>query len=213
MNKIEDNVSILNNYSDRILKIYNTYLDVISPFIFNLEILEFQFPVAILNEIRAIFTHLSKLHIYISKYKTQSEIDEEIRKAERHTRRAILDCYKYLCIAYNDFYENYNNIYKKYDLSSIDNGEFIINLSKLRQNAMSELENAKLSEITKEDDDNTYLLFEKAYLASHAVYDKIKISINKLERVKRKSNIALFFSISGWIIGAVGLTLTIISLL
>ena len=81
----------------RLSAIYETYLSVISPFIIQLEALDGEFPVEILNEIRSIFTHLARCN------STEKEqiYEENIIKAERHVKRAVLDCFKYLCVAYN----------------------------------------------------------------------------------------------------------------
>lgn len=70
----------------RIESIYSSYLNVISPYIIQLEILDGEFPVEILNEIRSIFTHISRC------YNTSDEkvIQSNIEKAERHVKRAVL---------------------------------------------------------------------------------------------------------------------------
>jgi len=41
-------------------------------------------------------------------YESQDEniIKENIGKAHNHFKRCILDCYKYLCLAYSDYYES-----------------------------------------------------------------------------------------------------------
>jgi hypothetical protein len=47
----------------RAKEIYKDFLDVICPYIVQIELLEGRFPVEILNEIRAVFTHLSKYYL------------------------------------------------------------------------------------------------------------------------------------------------------
>ena len=69
-------------------EIYEQYQNIIAPYITELEVRDCEYPIEILNEIRSIFTHLSR-------YKLQNNLDE-IESANRHVKRAVLDCYKYV---------------------------------------------------------------------------------------------------------------------
>ena len=84
----------------QIVEICDAYINTISPFILQLETLDGEFPVEILNEIRAIFTHISRCSLA----ETSDVYDDNIVKAERHVKRAILDCHKYVCVAYDEHY-------------------------------------------------------------------------------------------------------------
>lgn len=46
--------------NEKIVDIYGTYHTTIAPFILQLETLDGAFPIEILNEVRAIFTHISR---------------------------------------------------------------------------------------------------------------------------------------------------------
>ena len=114
----------------RLSAIYETYLSVISPFIIQLEALDGEFPVEILNEIRSIFTHLARCN------STEKEqiYEENIIKAERHVKRAVLDCFKYLCVAYDEYFRRFTKLNRNVDLSFVDNGHFIQKLHHTHMN-------------------------------------------------------------------------------
>lgn len=112
---------------DRENEIYRKYQDIIAPYIIELEVRDSEFPIEILNEIRAIFTHLSR-------YKIQNS-EEDLSAAEGHLKRAMLDCYKYLCISIAISLHQFREQYKDVDLHLVDNGEFLPKLDQLERNA------------------------------------------------------------------------------
>jgi len=98
---------------ERIKVIYKNYIEDICPLILRYEILVNSFSVEILNEIRAVFTHLSKYNLVDDALIREKNLS----KAEGHIKRAKLDCYKYLCTAYEDEYSKFDEMYKNTDLS------------------------------------------------------------------------------------------------
>ena len=196
---------------ERVKDIYKNYIEVICPYILQLELLDNEFPIEILNEIRAIFTHLSK--IYMSD--DISVIGKNLSKAEGHIKRAILDCYKYLCYAYEDKYKAFEIIYKNVDLSLIDNGEFLPKLLDGRKDAMSFMLEARKSDLLINSDDETnadaaYEKYEKAFIKYSSVYELINSSYKKLETFRKKVVLKDIFAIGGWIIGIMGIIFTIV---
>lgn len=191
----------------RIVEIYEAYVNTISPFILQLETLDGEFPVEILNEIRAIFTHISRSSLA----ETSEVYEDNIVKATRHVKRAILDCHKYVCIAYDEHYKRFDRLYKNVDLSVVDNGDFLLDLCQKRKQAVQLLQSAKLIELNGEDDSKIYAAYADAYNAYSDVYNLIENSYDKLERVKRRAirrdTIPLILSI----VGVVGTIFTIIS--
>lgn len=199
-----------------IITIYQTYLNTIAPFIIQLETLDGEFPVEILNEIRAIFTHLARCSISDS----ISVKRDNIYKAERHVKRAILDCFKYMCVAYDDQYRDFEQLYKNIDLSVIDNGDFLPSLCKKRKLAIDYIKTARETELKSEDVDSSFSAFELAYNAYTDVYNFIKETEEKLIRVKTKAikkerwrRILDISGLVGTVFGIVGVVLTIISFL
>ena len=71
-------------------EIYQTYQEVVAPLIITLEVYDTEYPIEVFNEIRSMFLHLSR-------FRVQGDI-KEVSVCKRHLKRAILDCYKYLCV-------------------------------------------------------------------------------------------------------------------
>jgi hypothetical protein len=107
-------------YNDRINEIHNNYISIIAPLIMQIEVLDGKFPVEILNEIRAVFAHLSKSHLADD----NAVVERNLSKADSHIKRAIIDCYKYLCFAYDNKYEEFDTIYANVDLSDKAKGKY-----------------------------------------------------------------------------------------
>ena len=199
---------------ERANKIYKTYTEVICPYILDYELLSNKFPTEILNEIRAIFTHLSKYYLSDN----ESIKEKNIFKAERHVKRSILDCYKYICMAYEDEYKKFEIKYKNTDLSLVDNGEFLPKLLESRKNAINLLKKARKTDFSINADDEindseAYKMYEEAFVAYSLVYELINNSFKKLENLRKRAVLKDFLSVSGWIAGIIGIIITIISLI
>ena len=199
---------------ERVNDIYKTYINVVSPYILEYELLGNTFPIEILNEVRAVFTHLSKY--YLSDDNSIKE--KNISKAEGHIKRSILDCYKYICMAYEDKYTEFKKDYSRVDLSFVDNGDFLPKLLEARKNAINLMKEARKTDllITSDDEagsDEAYIKYEKAFVAYSLVYELIDNSYKKMENLKKKAVFKDIISVSGWIIGIIGIILTIISII
>ena len=129
-------------YQKQISMIYEQYQNTVKPYVAQLEVMENEFPVEILNEVRSIMSHIAKC------YETDDEniIEININKANSHMKRCILDCYKYLCLAYSDFYKEFIHTYRFTDLTVIDNGEFWSKLCETVAKAKQQLIAAKEKE-------------------------------------------------------------------
>ncbi len=53
------------SWEQQITNIYKSYLNDIAPFIILIETLDSEYPAEIMNEIRAVFTHLSRYYEFI----------------------------------------------------------------------------------------------------------------------------------------------------
>ena len=196
---------------ERIKDIHKNYIEVICPYILQYELLKNEFPIEILNEIRAVFTHLSKC--YLSEDVSIKE--KNLLKAEDHIKRAILDCYKYICMIYNDKYVEFEKNYKRIDLSLVDNGEFLPKLLEGRKRAVELMLEARESDLAITSDneigiDEAYKKYEKAFIAYSSVYELINNSYIKLEHLKKKAIFKDFITIISFILGIVGITLSIV---
>lgn len=190
----------------RLSAIYETYLSVISPFIIQLEALDGEFPVEILNEIRSIFTHLARCN------STEKEqiYEENIIKAERHVKRAVLDCFKYLCVAYDEYFRRFTKLNRNVDLSFVDNGHFIQKLNSLHNNAVHNKTEAQKKELVAENIEDVFEDYEKAFNSYAAVYNLIQDSAKSIDFVKHKAATKETLNTVFGIVGVISLILTIL---
>lgn len=210
----DNSQSVMPDIDERMNCIYKTYINVIAPFVIQLETLDGEFPIEILNEIRSIFTHFARCHISSDeKVKT-----DNITKAESHTKRAVLDCFKYLCVSYDEHYKAFQKMYENVDLSVIDNGDFVAQLSRCRAYAVNDIQTARKDELKGLDIEVLFPEFEKAYNSYAAVYNLIEKKMEYIERVKLKAlkkhrwrKILDISGIVGTVFGIIGVILTIIA--
>ena len=212
--QVDCDITIFESYSNEINDIFSSYLETLTSVITIYEVLTGQFPIAIANEIRAIFTHLARVSC--------TELSEEHRKenvkqAQRHMKRAILDGYKYSCLAYFDNYNHFLKEYANIDLSLIDNGEFILKTSQLFDQAKKSLIKAKKIETNPGNtEDQLYENYEEAYRYFSELYLYVNDNIEKANRlilrqhenIKKKkisdfvlwivTILSLIFGILGW---------------
>lgn len=150
--------------------IYRKYHSVISPLITEIEIRDGSFPVEILNEIRAVFTH-------IVRYKINNSL-LDLYKAESDILRGIVDAYKHLCLAVMDKYDTMIKSPKK---SIFKSSEIPTKLIALRESAKKKLLKAKMSETQANSDfEMVFHLYEEAYLGFHALDEELDLYINSL---------------------------------
>lgn len=197
---------------DRIASIFDSYQNIIAPFILQLEILDGEYPIEILNEIRAIFTHLARS----ANSDTNDVYEDNIVKAERHIKRATLDCFKYLCVSYDDHYKEFENMYNGVDLSFVDNGTFLPELCKKRKKSIELLQTAKKNELNAINVEDVFFDYELAYNAYSEVFEMINCSYEKFENLKNRSIkkaryrcILDICGVVGTLFGIIGVILTI----
>ncbi len=158
------------NLKIRCDKIYQDYLDIVCEQIQRYEALENDFPTGVLNEIRAVFTHFAKMN-------AKENIDEKVRElddAERHIKRAIRDCYKYNCIAYENNYKNFHDHFVR----SAYTDECLIKIEEEHDKAINNLIVARRAETSVNNDGigvnkKEYDNYEEAISHFKAMYDLI----------------------------------------
>lgn len=183
-------------YQKQIADIYKQYQQTVKPYVAQLEVMENEFPIEILNEVRAIMSHIAKCY----EITNEELIQKNIGKAKSHMKRCVLDCYKYLCLAYSDYYENFVHKYRFTDLTVVDNGEFWSDLCETVSKAKKQLILAKQKEGMVEDVEDSYNEFEAAYNQYHRVYEIIENSYRHLIKLKRKTFWKVAISVLAWII-------------
>lgn len=214
--KSRDN-KLSSEIEERITNIYRVYIEEITPFIVSLEVLDGEYPVEIINEIRAIFTHISRCYVFPS-----INVDAQITAAERHIKRCKLDCYKYSCLSFTDYIQHFYDVYKRVDLTLINNGEFISQLRKKCKSAQKKINSAKqldtrgvfLQEIDTYNkdfrsyvpvfDDKLFEYYELAYNEYKECYDLIESNLETADFLRRKACMNDIISKLGFVIGILG---------
>lgn len=105
----------------RIINLYRLYYDDIKPLTVYVERKYHKFPKGLLKEYRDIYDHLSRCY---SDDATSKIIEENIGKAEHHYERIRLDIYRYVCDYQKRVFVKWKRKYSKYNLQSINDGDF-----------------------------------------------------------------------------------------
>lgn len=204
--KIESSV-----HQKRIKNIYDEYKNTVFPLVAFLEANDAEFPIEILNEVRSIFSHFSRVY---DDSVTDDEIDCELSKAESHLKRAILDCYKYNCISLYDFYNRFRTEYKFADLSLIDNGDFLAKITQNFAEGKRLLFEAKKSERKNKHSEDLYMEFEAAFDLFLKNFNLINSKIGLVHKVSKKARWTRFWGTFGfWIsltLAVVGIILSVV---
>lgn len=218
---------------EKVNSIYKSYIENIVPLITTLESIDSEYPIEIANEIRSVFTHLSRCY-YFPK---MIDIDAQIAAAERHIKRAILDGYKYTCLSHSLFIQDFKDDYRNVDLTFIDSGRFIQELRKKTLSAQSKIDKAKEADtynvvleddlyLTTDDpifetycrsicDDDLFEMYQDAYEEYSQCVELIKNSLDEAEflvmksaRKDRIANWSLIIGIVSFIFGVVTFALS-----
>lgn len=121
------------------------YGNVLAPRIVEYEVERCEFPVEVLNEIRAIYAHIYRASVATA----GRDATRNLRKAKSHSKRAVLDCYKYLCVTYDN---RYHEFFKKFNYINWTKSELIedvVAIDKKRKEAVDILRQAKTQESTE----------------------------------------------------------------
>lgn len=199
----------LKEIENRLTKAYDVYINIICPMIMQLEVLTTEFPIPILNEIRAFTTHIAK--IYQSTDKVIKE--DNLLKAERHIKRMLLDCYKYTCVAFDDKYQAFQTLYKNVDLSVIDNGDFLSKIVRDKKSVVEQIKEAKINELSiDKDEDSVFDSYENAYNLYSELIAYIEDHYELLNKAKHKYTTKTIINYVFGGIGILGALFTVISL-
>ena len=151
--------SFLFSYKKELDEAFRNYLEVINPFIVQFEVLRNEFPIELQNEIRAIYGHLARASIA----ETPQIAAKNVEKIKSHTKRALLDCYKYSCIIFIDNYNNFFERYKNVDLTYLNQGNFLPEVTKLYKNAVNLYFETKKLETSNTSEERQLDLYQDSY--------------------------------------------------
>lgn len=182
----------------RIVGLYKDYNNVIKPLIAEVEARTEQFPLPLFNEIRALHDHISRCY---SEGATNDSIEEDVVKAQRHSLRIMLDCYKYLNLTLHDEVTLFERETKHIDLTVLQNGTFYPKYKEMRSNAIKLVRKAKTEEpLDSVKALDTYQLSYNAYTEIETLIDSVYTDVHWARvrfSVRRGINILL------WLLSAV----------
>jgi hypothetical protein len=130
-------------------------------------------------------------------------VDTQIKKAEGHIERIILDCYKFLNVnLYDSVIKKFDRDYKGVDLSNINNGEFVINYKQITKEIVIKLKEAKSKEIL-EDKGESIALYEEVHNKYTKLEDLISENSRNLCWAKGKFYVRRVYKILLWLLSAI----------
>ena len=190
-------------------EVFRIYLEDINPLIVQFEVLRNEFPIELQNEIRAIYGHLARAAIATS----EVEVQNNIAKIKSHTKRALLDCYKYSCIIFTDCYSDFFVRYKGIDLSYLENGKFLPEITALYNAAKDRLQAAKSAETSNISEQELFDMYQDAYIIAAKMWRRLTEIEEDATYLKRKATRKDIFSWVSFAVGVVGLIVGIVSIL
>lgn len=202
---------LLTNEED-LREVFQIYLEDINQLIVQFEITKNEFPVEIQNEIRAMFGHLARAAIA----ETPEIAKSNIAKMKSHTKRALLDCFKYCCVIYTDHYTEFFQKYDGIDLSYLNDGKFLPDVHQKNNSAKQALLAAKALEVSNATDEELFEAYQEAFnlygdlccVLDNAAEsaDYLKHKATKKEKI---ANFSLAIGIIGTIVGIISLVIAL----
>ena len=210
---IEINSSVLSEQSELLNTIFRMYIEDINPFIVRFEVSKGEFPIEVQNEIRAIYGHLVRATMATS----SDQVLRNIEKMKSHSKRALLDCFKYTSIICSDNYDDFMNRYENIDLTYLKNGQFLTDIVKRCREARKALQDAKVAETSNISEDDLFALYQDAYRQFEKLNDELQQAEETASFLQHKaskkdmiSNISLWVGIGGFIVGIIGIFINFI---
>ena len=210
---IEINSSMLSEQSELLNTIFRMYIEDINPFIVRFEVSKGEFPIEVQNEIRAIYGHLVRATMATS----SNQVLRNIEKMKSHSKRALLDCFKYTSIICSDNYDDFMNRYENIDLTYLKNGQFLTDIVKRCREARKALQDAKVAETSNISEDDLFALYQDAYRQFEKLNDELQQAEESAAFLQHKaskkdmiSNISLWVGIGGFIVGIIGIFINFI---
>ena len=189
------------------------YIEDINPFIVRFEVSKGEFPIEVQNEIRAIYGHLVRATMATS----SEQVLRNIEKMKSHSKRALLDCFKYTSILCSDNYDDFMNRYENIDLTYLKNGQFLTDIVKRCRKARKALQDAKVAETSNISEDELFALYQDAYRQFEELNDELQQAEDSADFLQHKaskkdmiSNISLWVGIGGFIVGIIGIFINFI---
>ena len=211
--RIKINSSVLSEQSELLDTVFRMYIEDINPFIVRFEVSKGEFPVEVQNEIRAIYGHLVRAVMAES----SEQVLQNIEKMKSHSKRALLDCFKYTSIICSDNYDSFMSRYENIDLTYLENGHFLTDIVNRCRNARQSLRDAKIAETSNISEEELFSLYQDAYRQFEKLNDRLEQAEESASFLQHKaskkdllSNISLWVGIGGFVVGIIGIVINFI---
>lgn len=199
-------------YEDQINQIFALYRDKVNPLVAVYNSVTDKFPIGVLNELRDIFSHL------VQSLEDPEAVERHLKRAQSHCKRAAIDGFKYAAFAYSKVYDDFKETYKHVDLSYVDNGQLLPELTRLYAEAGDLMTKARLIEASPHTEEELYEAYEDAFNCYANLYKCIRGAMDAAETIrmraeediktrKREHRTDRIIGICGVIIGIVGVVI------
>lgn len=182
------------------------YIYDIHPFIVLFETEKSEFPIELQNEIRSMYAHLCRA----AAAEKKEEAIDNVKRIMSHSKRALLDCFKYISIVYTDMYNDFMNRYKSIDLTLINNGDFLREIEKTYKETKDKLQNAKALEVQGVSNEKLFELYQDAYLCARKIKSKIESVELTATYLKRRAMKKDILCVASFVIGILGLVVGVL---
>ena len=161
-----------------------------------------------MSQIRAMYNHLVRAAIADE----EKQIITNLNKMESHSKRALIDCFKYTCMLCDDNYRDFMKRYEAIDLTYINQGQFLRSVTILRKQAVNAIKVAKEAESLNTSKEKLFSLYQKAYSLFENLNQMVSTAEREANFLKKKATKKEKLAIISFIIGIIGLIIGIISL-
>lgn len=145
----------LHNNDTKEKELYSIYLEDIIPFVSVIEVNGMEFPAEILNEIKALFTHMARFKVYGE--------DAEYNNAKKHIIRVQIYVRKYSCVLDEEYFQSFMNNQKRIGWKKKFVPDEIVKHNTIAKNLFLQAKNRETS--YSADIDEILSLYTDAFLA------------------------------------------------
>lgn len=213
---LEIHSSVLTEHTELLDSIFRMYIEDINPFVVQFEISKGEFPAELQDEIRAVYGHLVRASIS----DTSEQVVRNIEKMGAHSRRALLDCFKYTSIVCSDNYDSFMKRYEGVDLTYLDNGNFLPDVVTRCNKARKALQSAKIAETSNVSEDSLFELYQDTYGQFEKLNERIQQAEESAAFLRYKASkkdimaqISLGVGIAGTVVGIAGFAVGVLSVI
>lgn len=197
------------DHKEELDEIFRTYIEDINPFIVKFESQKNEFPIEVLNEIRAIYGHI----VRAAMAEDDEDVSRNIGKMKAHSKRALLDCLKYIGIIYHDEYIDFMKRYESVDLTFIDNGNFIRDAVKLYNESVELWQDAKISETSNVSEEVIYDKYQDAYEHYVKLHDLLSDAEEGAAFLQHKATQKELLAKKSYYIGVAGVVIGVLGII